>query len=104
MEEKTKLLNNHLEIAARAWAADKAREIAGTVVDHTLNHTQATVSDLDRIREGEAFMERFLTAWLKNCTMEFFQMYDAALLEQVMQIEKRLRELVNITLPPAQIR
>ena len=27
---------NHLEIAARAWAAQKAREIAGITVDHVL--------------------------------------------------------------------
>lgn len=96
----TELRVDHLEIMARTWAADKAREIAGTVVDHALNHTQATVPALEHVEAGKRFMERFLTAWLKNCTVEFVRVYERALEERTEQLERMLNERLNTSPAP----
>lgn len=91
---------NHLEIMARTWAAAKAREIAGTVVDNALNHSQATLPALEYIADAERFMEQFLTAWLKNCTVEFVRDYERALEERTLQLERMLNDYVNATPNP----
>jgi len=88
---------NHLEIMARAWAGDKGREIAGTVVDLALTHSGATLPRLEDIAEAERFMERFLTAWLKHSTVEFVHVYERALEERCDQLERMLNEHVNTT-------
>ena len=62
---------NHLEIAARAWAAQKAREIAGMTVDHVLTRTGATTFDSAVIQEAQAHMQRWLAAWLHRNLMDF---------------------------------
>ena len=56
----TQLQVSHLEIAARTWAADKAREIAGITVDHVLTRTGATHLTPAVILEAEDHMQRWL--------------------------------------------
>lgn len=79
---------NHLEIHARAFAAEKARELAGTVVDSVLTHTGAEVPDRRQIPEAEAYITRWLTAMLKNSLVEFSRMYTAALDERIIALER----------------
>lgn len=94
---------NHLEIMARAWAGTKAREIAGIVTDNVLNQTGATVPDLALIHDAEVYTERFLTAWLKNCTVEFVGEYERAIEERVDRLERMLNDYVNMTPNPPTI-
>ena len=79
---------NHLEIAARAWAAQKAREIAGITVDHVLTRTGATHFAPAVILEAEDHMQRWLAAWLKNCLVEFTQAYYSDCQERILQLER----------------
>ncbi len=96
----TELQVNHLEIMARPWAAAKAREVAGIAVDHVLTRTGATHFDPAVIRQMEAHMERWLAAWLKNCTVEFVGEYDRAVNERMLQLERMLNDYVTATLNP----
>jgi hypothetical protein len=66
-----------LEAVAKVYALDKAKDISGTVVDAVLNRTSATIPDLKLIREAEAYIERFLTAVLKNSIVEFTSAWTA---------------------------
>ena len=93
---------NHLEIAARVWAAGNAREIAGLVVDNVLNQTDAKIPKLATIEIAQDYMERFLTAWLKDCTVEFVRQYDNAMSEYVLKMERLLNEAAMLR-PPAPI-
>jgi len=96
----TQLQANHLEIAARAWAGEQAREIAGIVVDHVLNQTQATIPLLDLIPLAQTYEERFLTAWLKRNLLEFTRAYMSDVEERQLHIEKQLHDATNVRPSP----
>ena len=83
-----KLQIDHMNIAARAWAGEKAREVSGIVVDHVLNQTQAKVPLLELIGMAEEYEERFLRAWLHRNLMEFTQTYYADCQERIRQLER----------------
>ena len=70
---------NHLEIMSRAWAREKAKEIAGVAL----------------IPRAEESMERFLAVWLGNCLVEFVRGYDTAMTERVLQLERLLEDKLN---------
>ena len=93
----TAIQTNHLEIAARAWAGEKAREMAGIIVDDALNKTDATIPNLDLIAEAEEFVMRRLTAWLKNNILEFTRAYMSDVEERELQMEKIARDALNCT-------
>jgi hypothetical protein len=88
----TDLQVNHLEIAARTWAADKSREIAGTTVDHVLTRTGSTHLAPNVINEIEDHMQRWLAAWLKNNLLEFTRTYMREVEERALHVEKLLDE------------
>jgi len=88
----TDLQVNHLEIAARTWAADKSREIAGTTVDHVLTRTGSTHLAPNVINEIEDHMQRWLAAWLKNNLLEFTRTYMRDVEERALHVEKLLDE------------
>jgi hypothetical protein len=98
----TELQVNHLEIAARAWAAAKTREIAGLVVDQVLNQTQATIPVLELIQLAETYEARFLTAWLHRNLMEFTRAYMSDVEERARQVEKLLDDRLAL-IPTAPI-
>jgi len=89
MEQQTKMAG-HLEIAARTWAADKAREIGPMVVDQVLNQTQSKVPLLELIGMAEDYEIRFLTAWLNRNLMEFTRAYMRDVEERALQVETLL--------------
>jgi hypothetical protein len=87
---------NHLEIAARTWATEKAREIGGIVAGDVLSKSGAHIQalDLKSISEAESYARRFLAAWLKNCVIEFMNAYASDVEERSRQIERILNEHV----------
>ena len=97
----TTLQVNHLEIAARTWANDKAREIAAITVDHVLTRTGATHFDLAVIHEAEAHMQRWLAAWLKHNLLEFTRTYMRDVEERAAHVEKLLNDVANSLPNPA---
>jgi hypothetical protein len=86
---------SHLEIAARAWANDKSREIAGITVDHVLTRTGATHFAPAVIQEAEAHMQRWLAAWLTHNLLEFTHLYMSDVEERAAQTEKLLNDVAN---------
>jgi chemotaxis regulatin CheY-phosphate phosphatase CheZ len=90
----TQLQVNHLEIAARTFAAEKAREIGGVAVDNALNQTQATILDPALIQSAEEHMRRFLSAWLRHSLVEFVRGYMSDVEERAAQVERTLHDVM----------
>lgn len=96
MSQQNEMLSkpSHMEVAAKTWALDKAREIRGQVVDGILNQTQATVGYLGAIRLTEDYMEGFLAAWLARNLMDFTRVYYSDMEERLTHAERLAQEAI----------
>ena len=100
------LQTNHIEIAAKAWAGAKAREVAGVTVDAVISRTKADVGGIEHIplpediRRTEEHMERWLSAWLAQNLLEWNRIYQSALEEQVDALTRRIEQAFNVMPTP----